>query len=608
MSSWAATNLLRARSVERTLRTTLLDLTRITDTFPTISTQAQDFHMFGGAIPLRDELFEEVTLVADLIKLSADLAEHADSLSPGAAIALGDEIKKLLAKLGISLDDGIGAAGSAEEIRRDLEEQALGEDGWELDDQQIGDPEYDKWLIEVYWPSVVADATPEELEALWASLPLGIKRFFIDEAPETVINDIVGAGIPITQTEKDRLEDAIGFATDTETWAVDADGSFKIDKFVIGGGAGVSLVITTLSDGSVTITTVAETGVSVGVGGTSGQAGGSAAAILGLGANQVLKFEDDPDGSPTAAEKARAAADLLMDAATRDPDSPLPDGVVGDAIRIGIPGARGAEQIYDHIWGDEPSVLDVLDDLYDTNGESRSVSVEQGGRGSITYGDANIDVNATAEATGTVIVTTNKDGTESVSIVQAGSISGGGRVTLPDSPGSVVADTGGSFTHEVTVDSTGNATSTTTITVDVERGVGVSPLPPGVDGVEVHHDETVTAQATITVTIPINDETAGDAADVVTGLADGSLEIDDITTITDQATVNVTTTTGTNSTDSVSVDAGIFEVGAEETHGTTTTRTSHTSRPGDGGFQNDEDLNNALDGATIRPEAPSLRA
>ena len=87
-----------------------------------------------------------------------------------------------------------------------------------------------------------------------------------------------------------------------------------------------------------------------------------------------------------------------------------------------------------------------------------------------------------------------------------------------------------------------------------------------------------------------------------------SIEIDDITTITDQATVNITTTTGTNSTDGVGVDAGIFEVGAEETHGTTTTRTSHTSRPGDGGFQNDEDLHDALDAATIRPEVPSVRA
>jgi len=607
-STWVATNLPRARSVDRTLRTTIIDLDRITGTFPTISTQAQDFGMFAAANPTRDELFEEVTIIADLIKLSADLAEGADSLHPGAVQGIRDEMDRLLAKLGISLDDGRGASGSAEEIRADLEEQVFGEDGRGLDDQQLGDADYEKWLIEVYWPSVVAGASPEELDALWDSLPLGTKRFLIDNYPNVVINDIVGAGIPITLTEQQRLEETIGFVTGTDSWAVEADGSFKFDKIVIGGGQGVSLVITTLSDGSVTITTVAEAGLTVGPGVQAAGSAGSAEAILGLGASQVLVFTDDKNGGPTAEEKARAAAELLMDAATRDPDSPVPDGIIGDGIRAAIPGVRDAERIYDHFWGDEPSVLDVLNDLYDKAGVSRSGSVEQGGRGSIGYDKAGIDVSSTVEATGTVVVTTHKDGTESVSIVQAGSISGGGRIDIPDTPGSYVADSGGSFTQEVTVDSNGNATSITTITVAVEQGAGVSPLPAQADGIDVHHDNTVTGTATVTVTIPINDETAGAAADVITGLSDGSIEIDDITTISDQATVNITTTTGRQTTDSVGIDTPIFNVGVEETTGTTTTRTSHTNRPGDGGFQNDQDLNDALDNATIRPEAPSVRA
>ena len=439
--------------------------------------------------------------------------------------------------------------------------------------------------------TVLADLPGDEALIYWKALTLTEQIAAARERPDVIAFQVLANGGRVAKQVVEMLDIANAHARFSESFALGLDVEVGLRVITLELGAGLSVVTTKLSDGSVELTLVEAARFGVGGGPRilrSGEVGASFGPFGEL--QQRFRFADEASAIE-AIEALRLAArdDASFGELVRDVGGlgwnvatvPADTGVsiANRLIPFGdpIPDIPG----YDLT----PATVRELRELWLDHGLTRSEGGGARGDVSATLAldagwieaalDASVDQRtmfydtdvAAADSTGARGQTGLMiAGTASIELDGeiAGEIVGWDR----EIAGHGVAETSYLLDlHRVDGDGT---YLTVTVHTDVAAGRAMGLVDLGVAEIDVTRDRTATM--TLAVTVPVVDATRGAVGEIGIGLARGHVPVHGLRELYDLAEVDVTVTTGTSTTDELGIDGGVIGVDASTTEVARTTQ------------------------------------
>lgn len=529
---------------------------------------------WSGEIAPLSTAARELWTLAEFTRRVRRAAEAADGTFPADAADVDVMWERAASTVAVTmpLADGANARAARSRWLRTADDHEVRE----FFEQQFGtDP-----------AEVLVRLAADDAVLYWDALPAADRAALIDARPDLVVFEVLANGARLDDAELLALDRSNAFPVFTTEFGLEVEASVGLRVVSIEVGAGVTLIVSKRSDGSVEMTFVEEIGGGVGVeidvpraaeasvsGGVFGQA------------QQTFRFADEAT--------AAAAVEALRDAVSQDASvaEALKDAG-GSLWNISVVPTNAA------IWSlnvlspfpDVPAVptydltpatVARLRELWAGHGlrhqegigTYREVSAEfEAGLGAIEAGMAasaetrlmfyDSDA-ATADVTGAA-------GQTGVMYSGVATIDIEGRIPAADS------ELGGHATGEVGflvdlhhVDDTGTFL-TVTVHGDVGAGTDLDLLDARLLEVGSHVDRT--AAMTATLTVPVNAETADAVGRIGVDLARGRAPSAGFRELYDVAEIDVTIATGVTSTTEIGVDVVAVEASMTQTSSLETTR------------------------------------
>lgn len=381
-------------------------------------------------------------------------------------------------------------------------------------------------LIDVLQPPIPGQTIGIE----WNQLAPWEQEWLLVNQPDAVMEYMLRHGNVLTEEQLDELEQANGYAEFTMAFLAKFGIEVGVRWFTVDLGGESELVVQYMSDGTVRAV-VAEKGtfgVSVDIGDIEIGAG------LYVKAGEVLVF-DSPEEAEAAIERLISATNVSL--------------------------ADQFVRIWSGFWsGDWRSdAQKEVDDLWEEYGEEQStevggyISVHGEISGALALaGDASLEagVYTTTDADGNV----TQEGVRVAAAVSGSVTSDGATVT---GGASVVVDA-----HRESA--TGDEFVTITVVTQGGSGVSTSVANLGGAGLNLSASATQSTVVTTSITVPVNDETVGNTAEVIEGVLAGDLPVDALDALYDDAEITIAVDAVTTESVGASADGGA--VGVESSY------------------------------------------
>lgn len=369
--------------------------------------------------------------------------------------------------------------------------------------------------------AILAPPVPERTDGSeWGALAPWQQEWLLVNQPDVVMEYMLRHGNVLTEEQLDELEAANGFAEFSQAFLATFGVEVGVRWIAIDLGSNSELRLYYMSDGTVegVVTEKDSLGLVVDVGEIEIGAG------IYVRAGERLVFANE--------EEAQEAIDTLVAAS---------DVTLAESILFWLSGKSDLQREVEDLW-DEHGVEET-----EEVGGYLSVHGEINGALSLA-GDAALEagVYTTTDADGTV----TRQGVRVAAEISGTATEDGTTVT---GSASVVVDVHSNV-------STGE--EFVTITLAAQGGTGVSSSLTNIGGTGINLSSSATQSTVVTtsITLPIDDETAGHAGDIVEGVLSGELPVDAIGAIYDGAEVTIAIDAVSSETVGGGVDAGAAEV------------------------------------------------
>lgn len=492
---------------------------------------------YEGYMPLlalTGEVGEELEGVALILSLTVELMEAADRGWSDADMAgLESRLYGAIRALDMSINDDLGSAGTAAEMRDAIERATFGQAGMPIPPDGLNDRDYPEWYANNVTAVIVAGLSLPEAARYWGSLSQGEQDALIEVRHDLVAMQIMPT-VQLSDRELQLMSDENAYVVwVTQLWA-DLDLSLNLGVVSLDLGGGVEVTFEKLSNGNI----VMQSGMNLSAGLSRGIGSGDTDASVGAGlirkVTNTFVFTSETD--------AAFAAGQVLVAAQQDGSGGI-IRAIGNRAKDDDPSLLGwlvfptvhatAWAIGEVAGSDGPThVEQALDAMWDEHGieTSTGTGVYVSGAGEVDFGP--LEVELAGEATAMYNQIEGRPDTMGVSRTEYSfnvDLSANGEIELPEIFGQGGLALAGSAEVSASVlysDPADGSPGSITVTVSAQGGTGVAVEEDyGIAEVDVTTESIRRVDYEMTVVLDDQNK-IGIASAMVDGLLRGELPID----------------------------------------------------------------------------------